>query len=179
MSSESRMFGKELLNKFISLGQFLGACTTSPLAGAAAVAALSVDDLARLAGNEMSRRAQGNKVVEQVAKELQNAGVAQAFPCYALNEAGQPLLDNNGDPLPCGYHPPGSGSHFPGCDKAGTYCLEDITYSACIQCCEGIFGGSGACKSDPNNSFNLGACKNACCGATGAPSGFGYVCWNM
>jgi hypothetical protein len=53
------------------------------LAGAAAVAALSVDELTRMAGNEMSRRAQGNKAVEQVAKELQNAGIAHAVPACA------------------------------------------------------------------------------------------------
>lgn len=48
------------------------------LAGAAAVAALTSDDLTRLVGRELQKRAGDNKVVEQVAKELQGAGIAIA-----------------------------------------------------------------------------------------------------
>lgn len=44
-----------------------------------AVAAMfSVDDLARLVGKAMEQRARDNKVVEQVAREFQQAGIAMA-----------------------------------------------------------------------------------------------------
>ena len=49
-------------------------------AGAAAIAALTADDLLRKVGKEMQRRAGDNKVVEQVAKEFQQAGMANAVP---------------------------------------------------------------------------------------------------
>jgi len=48
------------------------------LAGAAAVAALTTDDLARMVGKELQKRAGDNRIVGQVAKELQAAGIAEA-----------------------------------------------------------------------------------------------------
>jgi hypothetical protein len=50
------------------------------LAGAAAVAALGVDDLTRLVGKEMEKRAGDNKTARKVAQEFANAGVAFAHP---------------------------------------------------------------------------------------------------
>jgi hypothetical protein len=47
-------------------------------AGAAAVAALTADELLRKVGTEMQRRAGDNRVAQQVAKELNGAGVAFA-----------------------------------------------------------------------------------------------------
>ena len=44
----------------------------------AAFALFSVDDLARMVGKTMQQRAGDNKVAEQVAKELQRAGVTLA-----------------------------------------------------------------------------------------------------
>lgn len=52
-------------------------------AGAAAVAALTADDLLRKVGEELQRRSGDNKVVQQVAKELNSAGVA--FAATATN----------------------------------------------------------------------------------------------
>ena len=47
----------------------------------ATFALFSVDDLARMVGKAMQQRAADNKVVEQVAREFQNAGVAfAAYP---------------------------------------------------------------------------------------------------
>ena len=48
-------------------------------AGAAAIAALTADELLRKVGKEMQRRAGDNKVADQVAKEFVNAGVANAI----------------------------------------------------------------------------------------------------
>jgi hypothetical protein len=50
------------------------------LAGAAAVAALGVDDLTRLVGKEMQKRAGDDKTARKVAQEFANAGVAFATP---------------------------------------------------------------------------------------------------
>jgi hypothetical protein len=62
------------------------------LAGAAAVAALSVDDLVRLAGREMEKRAGDNKLARKVAQEFSNAGVALAVPPSAC---GGPACSGN------------------------------------------------------------------------------------
>ena len=143
------------------------------LAGAAAVAALSVDDLARLAGNEMSRRAAGNKVVEQVAKELQNAGVAFAdsVPCYAqsgdcfqcCNQQAQSCQAACGSaPIGCG-----GGAPLPWC-YSYYYCMSGCSYGAQLcptQCnvfwrCSAFKGGcAGSCPGDDDcyKDFN-GAC---------------------
>jgi hypothetical protein len=54
------------------------------LAGASAIAALTSDELLRKVGAEMQKRAGDNKVADQVAKELQAAGMANAVgvpPC--------------------------------------------------------------------------------------------------
>ncbi len=66
------------------------------LAGAAAVAALTSDELLRKVGAEMQKRAGDSQVANQVAKELRGAGVAMA--------TGQP----NGSSCVCNSsHPPG------------------------------------------------------------------------
>jgi hypothetical protein len=142
------------------------------LAGAAAVAALSVDELTRLAGNEMSRRATGNKAVEQVAKEFQNAGVAHALPCYALDEEGNPLYDPQGNPLPCGYHPPSA--ELPvSCVGivVGDWCKDPAKGGhgpgdPCKHCCDGVYGPVGMCKglgdTNPPTPGDLALCKQRC-----------------
>jgi hypothetical protein len=65
-------FEKEKMSRRAALGRF------GLLAGAAAVAALTADELTRMVGSELQRRSAGNKATEQVAKELKNAGVAFA-----------------------------------------------------------------------------------------------------
>ncbi len=47
-------------------------------AGLSAFMLLGVDDLARMVGKEMERRAGDNKVAGQIAKEFQSAGVSLA-----------------------------------------------------------------------------------------------------
>jgi hypothetical protein len=48
------------------------------LAGASAVAAMTSDELLRLVGREMQKRAGDNEIAETVAKEFQNVGMARA-----------------------------------------------------------------------------------------------------
>ena len=71
-------FEKEKLTRRQALAKF------GFQAGAAAVAALTADELLRKVGKEMQRRAEDNKVAQQVAKEFQQAGVAFAESgCYS------------------------------------------------------------------------------------------------
>jgi hypothetical protein len=117
------------------------------LAGAAAVAALSVDDLARLAGNEMSRRATGNKAIDQVAKELKGAGVAFA--------------DTGGNPA-C----------YKRCDLQWVTRDNACTaqWGTCTQGCLGLFPPPGCqltCdgyldQCNASNNSTLDACNQAC-----------------
>ncbi|WP_395089076.1 hypothetical protein [Armatimonas sp.] len=67
-------FEKEKLSRRQALARF------GFQAGAAAVAALTADDLLRKVGKEMQRRAGDNKIALQVAKEFQEAGIAFATP---------------------------------------------------------------------------------------------------
>jgi hypothetical protein len=107
------------------------------LAGAAAVAALSVDELTRLAGNEMSRRAAGNKAVEQVARELQNAGVAHALkPPPFCTGACDDTCGNNYQKAICLCNQlspldPGYGTCFDNADTAFKACLTANQCSIC------------------------------------------------
>jgi len=68
----------------------------------ATFALFSVDDLARMVGKAMQQRAVDDKVVEQVAKEFQKAGIAMAD-------------------LPSGPAPIGTGSS-PACGGTGGAC---------------------------------------------------------
>ncbi len=58
-------------------------------AGLSAFMLLGVDDLARMVGREMERRAGDNKVAEQIANEFQGMGVAFASP----SGSGDPCQD--------------------------------------------------------------------------------------
>jgi hypothetical protein len=71
------------------------------LAGAAAVASLTVDELTRKVGQEMNRRASDSKVVAQVAKEFENAGIANAgtIPRPDCTECAPIIYDPVNPPL--------------------------------------------------------------------------------
>jgi hypothetical protein len=112
------------------------------LAGAAAVAALSVDELTRLAGNEMSRRAAGNKAVEQVAKELQNAGVAEAI-------AIKICFTGDGEPFWCKCN---NGAAL----GADLWNQNHGNLAACQSACNGAYAsggenGYGMCYNTPSS----------------------------
>jgi hypothetical protein len=65
-------FEKEKLTRRQALARF------GFQAGATLVATLTADDLLRAVGKEMKQRAGDNKVAQQVAKELSNAGMVSA-----------------------------------------------------------------------------------------------------
>jgi hypothetical protein len=103
------------------------------LAGAAAVAALGVDDLTRLVGKEMERRVGDDKTARKVAQEFSNAGVAFASPS---------------EPPPCRNPHNGSLS-----------CAQCRTGSGCTACCEIVCASTpnAACY---NNCRNASGCMN-------------------
>lgn len=72
VETERERFERERLSRRQALKRF---GMTSAMA---TFALFSVDDLARMVGKAMQQRAGDNKVVEQVAQEFQNAGVAMA-----------------------------------------------------------------------------------------------------
>ena len=92
------------------------------LAGAAAVASLTSDELTRLVGRELQKRSGDNKVVDQVAKELQASGVAGA--------AGVAI---DCDPQSTGTSCYGS---YPGTGSVIGYCNT---------CCENLYGFGKTC----------------------------------
>jgi hypothetical protein len=123
------------------------------LAGASAVAALTSDELTRLVGKEMQRRAGDSKVVAQVAKEFENAGVASAagrpacYQCYAYEYFGS----NNVVTSQCGTSYCNCRSICPPFNildpGARGRCLDrcKTDYSACITSMPNTSG----CTSDP------------------------------
>lgn len=103
--------------------------------GMVAVAALSVDDLVRATGQALQQRADTNKAVEQVARELQRAGVANAD-----------MLPPDTDPIPCD-----------GCGE----CVEtdEIECVDCDPSCGQLSGSGSKKKPKPKPSVK---CKQCC-----------------
>ncbi len=107
-------------------------------AGLSAFMLLGVDDLARMVGKEMERRAGDSKVAGQIAKEFQSAGVALAGGPSGLNCDGSygmgGACDDNCTPgiyqycAPCAY--PCTGSVLR--DKS---CGSLSTQADCVACC--------------------------------------------
>ncbi|WP_394794056.1 hypothetical protein [Armatimonas sp.] len=127
-------------------------------AGAAAIAALTADDLLRAVGKEMKQRAGDNKVAQQVAREFHDAGVAYAVAASRTH--------------PWGWGVPGMGSGQVGCNSemVAGYCgyyfcwPEESEHpndplAACVQCCNGVYSGGGNCGS---YSGQLQGCLNKC-----------------
>ena len=72
VETERERFERERLSRRQALKRF------GMISAMATFALFSVDDLARMVGKAMQQRAADNKVVEQVAKEFQQAGIAMA-----------------------------------------------------------------------------------------------------
>lgn len=102
--------------------------------GAAALAAFTVDDLARKAGEELQRRSNGNQAVDKVARELRSAGVASAAG-IALNSCTT--------------------------SDTGDYCraLQTNGYGSCMNCCYQLYT-SGRCS--PNTIVNVIFFEGSC-----------------
>jgi hypothetical protein len=86
------------------------------LAGAAAVAALGVDDLTRLVGRKMERMTGDNETARKVAQEFSNAGVAFAGP-----------------------------SHNCLTSHTATYCASQGNAANCASCCEAQYANGSGC----------------------------------
>lgn len=134
-------------------------------AGAAAVAALTADDLLRAVGKEMQQRAGNNKIAQQVATEFQNAGVAHAVTAARTHpwEWPVPVSGNcDADVVEhwCGYY----------------FCYpEESQYpndplAACNQCCFGVYD-SGNCQSTPDRDAKITLCKDLCKNISVGPNG--------
>jgi len=103
--------------------------------GMAVFAMFSVDDLAHLVGNAMQQRSKDNKVVKQIAQELQQAGVALASP------SGQP-------PLPGGCDSNATGATKDACcdgTSVGAWCHAYGDAYDCKKCVNGVYGSGGWC----------------------------------
>jgi hypothetical protein len=99
-------------------------------AGAAAIAALTADELLRKVGIEMRKRAGDNKVAQQVAKEFQQAGVASALPpaptcAHCCRQWCADIVFCNNQYQQCQEDPP------PGVDCSVQFsdCINDKYYS--------------------------------------------------
>jgi hypothetical protein len=103
-------------------------------AGAAAVAALTADDLLRKVGTEMRKRAGDNKVAQQVASEFEKAGVANAV---AIRICSDDCSTAN------------SCCNERGRAKSGT---KQEQYEHCKLCCDSVYAPNGQgwapCASD-------------------------------
>lgn len=134
--------------------------------GAAAIAALTADELLRKVGAEMQKRAGDSKVAQQVARELSNAGVAMAVPppCWPLPNASDcgPADSYNH----CRYHFYYNDSGAP-CWTASTGpntnnlppCPDPV--GKCKACCEKIFNPGNVCQ-DKVSPTPIASCKTLC-----------------
>jgi len=82
VETERERFERERLSRRQALKRF---GMTSAMA---TFALFSVDDLARMVGKAMQQRAADNKVVEQVAREFQQAGIALADGSNGCGQSG-------------------------------------------------------------------------------------------
>ena len=123
------------------------------LAGATAVAALTSDDLTRLVGREMQKRAGDNKIVTQVAKELQASGVTNANVVLVDDEDDE----FDGSPSKC------CKKCLKAYERAGNKCAD--AFEKCI------FNDGSDCASkridctlDADTAYDLckSKCKNGC-----------------
>jgi hypothetical protein len=133
-SEELVAFEQEKMSRRRALGR-LGF-----LAGAAAVAALTSDELLRKVGDKLAQNAGDNKVAQQVAKEFQAAGVALASP--------------SGNP----------------CSGCSTGCTANVgfTCEACAQSC-GIGSKKWVpkqCYSDPSTCNTCCQAQYVVCGTS-------------
>ncbi len=109
----------------------------------ATFALFSVDDLARMVGKAMQQRAGDNRVVEQIAKEFQQAGIVLADASSFPGDCGT----TGGDSIP-------SSQRGTCCSPAnvGSYCSKYPDYTDCDKCINNVYGDNGYCKGYNNPS---------------------------
>ena len=165
VAEERAQFEKEKLSRRQALARI------GFQAGAAAIAALTADELLRKVGKEMQRRASDNKVAQQVAKELNNAGVAFAIP--AEIEDDNALIPPGSS---CSCAPPTTGSWWKceNCNLIGSkkwpasdcYVGSGLSQAECVTCCGNRFT---QCEADygvghPACAGKRDDCKSRICG---------------
>ena len=137
-------FEKEKLTRRQALAKF------GFQAGAAAVAALTADDLLRKVGQEMRKRAGDNKVAQQVASEFEKAGVAHAVvvPCAPIPDICPPTC----------------------CERClGWYNYESAQCGKSYSTCLNAGGDPASCGANliycnAQASFHYSQCKGQCPG---------------
>ncbi|WP_395142292.1 hypothetical protein [Armatimonas sp.] len=134
-------FEKEKLSRRQALARF------GFQAGAAAVAALTADELLRKVGKEMQRRAGDNKVAQQVASEFQNAGLALATPpeCLGCTTGCVPSATQK-----CEVCLPTCGSN-----------KKKLVWKTCSECDTGLEDALSACSEWPSGSDERTLCMTA------------------
>lgn len=116
--------------------------------GAAALFALSIDDLARVAAAKLQEHAGDNRIANEVAREFKNAGVAFADP------SGRPPCSN------CTTEGPDGSTILCG----ATYCAKRMN---CVQiyCAGGSLNDFYACLDGAKDWYN-----SNCAGGSGCPA---------
>jgi hypothetical protein len=117
-------FEKEKLTRRQALARF------GFQAGAAAVAALTADELLRKVGTEMRKRAGDNRVAQQVASEFQKAGTASALAI--------PIEPDPDAPAGCEW------------ETVKAWCQTKRPNKTLEDCCKMVFGTSGSCRGAKN-----------------------------
>lgn len=121
-------------------------------AGAAAFFALSTDDLTHMVGKELQKSAGDNKIANQVAKELNNAGIASADVAWPQRLPGNCAAGTSGaDKQNCCSE-----------DNVTGYCMGHAANDACSHCCEGVYGTSGWCGPNYAGEGEVRFCKDRC-----------------
>lgn len=112
----------------------------------ATFALFNVDDLARMVGKAMQQRAGDNKVVEQVAKEFQQAGIALAAydPCAVVDPPSATEIGKNCASKPTYYGggtttceecvAKGCGDNYPSPQQSGGTQVHNCTVTAQEKC---------------------------------------------
>ena len=164
VAEERAQFEKEKLSRRQALARI------GFQAGAAAIAALTADELLRKVGKEMQRRTKDHKVAQQVAKELSNAGVAFAAPPPCWPGVGP--CGNIGNVYNyCRYHffyygaPPGGPRPIQPDPAQGAM-------DACKHCCEAVYGTNGDCNGiyPPGGKVQaISDCQSNCQSRGGTP----------
>ncbi|WP_395137584.1 hypothetical protein [Armatimonas sp.] len=152
-------FEKEKLSRRQALARF------GFQAGAAAVAALTADELLRKVGKEMQRRAGDNKVAQQVAREFQQAGVANAVaaesdPGNICLNCGCFFCPGGGNTAPPGYvYLPCNCPIWNGCTRCAFNCPGKAGEAPHDECCTTMFN---QCNAAGGNSADCIAMQNKC-----------------
>ena len=145
--------------------------------GAMAIfAAFTVDDLARMVAKKLEQQAGQNAAIDEVARQLHNAGVAFALPmCEEIQADGSSMMvpcNKGGGGSPPNYNCPGQCD----CNKKPTgesccdgtavasWCIGRYSTAAnCIDCCNGVYNNFCKGYDGGNDNYRVN-CQDLCRG---------------